>query len=243
MGIVANSIKKNLHNSTCQLDSLEKVLGVSFDDRNLLRLAFVHKSYLNENLDGLIESNERLEFLGDALIGWVIAAHLYQLYPSYAEGELTLMRIALVRGETLAKVATSLCLGEYLLMGKGEETSGGRERTSNLEAVFEALIGAMYLDQGYENVRMFLIQVMSKELSNLDKRKSQKDSKSILAEFVQSKGCKLPDYRVVKVTGKSHRPQFTVDVLIEDKIVGTGIGNNKSQAEESAAIKALETLF
>ena len=240
---MANSIKKKSNHSTYQLDSLEKVLGVSFDDRDLLQLAFVHKSYLNENSDGLIESNERLEFLGDALIGWVISAHLYQLYPSYTEGDLTLMRIALVRGETLAKVATSLCLGEYLLIGKGEETSRGRERTSNLEAVFEALIGAMYLDQGYENVRMFLIQVMSKELSDLDKRKLQKNPKSILAEFVQSKGCKLPDYRVVKVTGKSHRPRFTVDVLIGDKVVGTGFGNNKSQAEEAAATKAVETLF
>ena len=165
---MANSIKKKSNHSTYQLDSLEKVLGISFDDRDLLRLAFVHKSYSNENPDGHMESNERLEFLGDALIDGVISAHLYQLYPSCTEGDLTLMRIALVRGETLAKVAKSLCLGEYLLIGKGEETSGGRERTSNLEAVFEALIGAMYLDQGYENVRMFLIQVMSKELSDLD---------------------------------------------------------------------------
>ena len=225
-----------------QLASLEESLGVSFQDLDLLRLALVHSSYLNENPDEFSDSNERLEFLGDALIGLVIAHQLYQSFPDYAEGELTALRSALVRGETLAGTANSLDLGRYLLMGRGEEANGGRDRPSNLASSFEALVGALYLDQGYEPVQTFVLRVMSQELSDIGRQKLPKSSKSLLQEIVQGRGAASPAYRIVEVVGKRQAPRFTVEVTVSGRVMGRGTGQRKSQAEEKAAQEALKAL-
>ena len=224
------------------LDSLEESLGVSFKERSLLRLAFVHSSYLNENPDQFPQSNERLEFLGDALIGLATAEELYRRYPDRPEGELTTQRSALVQRETLARVAKSLDLGNQLLMGLGEEASGGRERPSNLEATFEALVGALFLDQGYQAARTFVLETLADELLEADQRDPPKNPKSLLQELVQGNGGDAPSYRIVEVTGEDHARQFTAEAVVSGNVVGRGTGPRKSNAEQEAARNALKAL-
>ena len=225
-----------------RLASLEQDLGLAFATGPLLELAFVHSSYLNEHPDAFAESNERLEFLGDALIGLVIAQDLYQRIPDRPEGELTAMRSALVQGKTLATVSRSLRLGEYLLLGSGEEATGGRERQSNLAATLEALVGAVFLDRGYEAARAFVLRALSGELSEIADRQVPKNPKSLLQEQVQRDGGPSPSYRIVDVTGQDHARRFTVEVLVGEKVMGRGTGGRKSLAEEQAAREALAAL-
>lgn len=225
-----------------RLGPLEKSLGVSFKDRDLLRLALVHSSYVNENPGEPAVSNERLEFLGDALIGLVTAHELYNRHSDLPEGELTTLRSALVRGETLAAVAGSLHLGDHLLLGKGEEASGGRERPSNLAASFEALVGALFLDQGYEVTCSFVLNALSKELSAVDRLEVPSNPKAELQELVQGEGNAPPSYRVVEVSGKDHDRHFTVEVIVSGKVKGSGRGQRKSHAEQEAAREALKAL-
>ena len=224
------------------LDSLEESLGVFFKERSLLRLAFVHSSYLNENPGQFPQSNERLEFLGDALIGLATAEELYRRYPDRPEGELTAQRSALVQRETLARIAQSLDLGNQLLMGLGEEASGGRERPSNLEATFEALVGALFLDQGYQAARTFVLQALADELLEADQRDPPKNPKSLLQELVQGDGGDAPSYRIVEVTGEDHARQFTAEAVVSGNVVGRGTGPRKSNAEQEAARNALKAL-
>ena len=187
-------------------------------------------------------SNERLEFLGDALIGLVIADHLYRRFPDQAEGELTMMRSLLVRGETLARIANSLDLGQYLLMGRGEEAGGGRDRASNQAAAFEALVGALLLDQGYDLAQTFVLRVMSEELAAVAKGRLAGNAKSLLQELVQIEGAPAPSYRVVEVAGEDHEREFTAEVVVSGTVMGRGTGRRKSLAEQQAARKALEAL-
>lgn len=224
------------------LDSLGEELGVSFRSRELLELAFVHSSYMNENPDSFAESNERLEFLGDALIDLSVAHELYAKYPDRPEGELTALRAALVRGETLARTAESLRLGRFLLMGRGEEAGGGRTRRSNLAAVFESLVGALFLDQGYERASAFVLAALADEFEVLQSGDTAKNPKSILQELVQARGTPPPDYRTVDITGRDHDRLFTVEVLVGGKVVGRGRGRRKSYAEQDAAREALKSL-
>ena len=221
--------------------SLEEALGSTFRDRDLLGLALVHSSYLNENPEEFSESNERLEFLGDALIGLVIAHRLYQSFPDHTEGELTALRSALVRGETLARTAESLNLGQYLLMGRGEEVSGGRDRPSNLAAAFEAVVGALLLDQDYEAASALVLRALSQELSAIG-RQLPNNPKSLLQELVQSRGSGPPSYRIVEVTGEHHARLFTAEVVVSGGVLGRGTGQRKSQAEQEAARQALKEL-
>ena len=224
------------------LDSLEESLGISFKERSLLRLAFVHSSYLNENPDQFPQSNERLEFLGDALIGLATAEELYRRYPDRPEGELTAQRSALVQGETLARIAQTMDLGNQLLMGVGEEASGGRERPSNLEATFEALVGALFLDQGYLAARTFVLETLADELLEADQRDPPKNPKSLLQELVQGDGGDAPSYRIVGVTGEDHARQFTAEAVVSGNVLGRGTGPRKSNAEQEAARNALKAL-
>ena len=228
--------------SADDLTSLEQGLGVSFRDRDLLRLALVHSSYLNENLGAFAESNERLEFLGDALIGLVMAHQVYGAYTDMPEGELTALRSALVRGDTLARVADSLHLGRYLVLGVGEEASGGRERPSNLAAAFEAVAGALLLDQGYDVAAAFVRRALSEELSAIESQKAPSNAKSVLQELVQGRGEASPTYRIVEVTGEDHARRFTAEVVVSDKVIGRGTGRRKSSAEQEAAKEALKAL-
>lgn len=223
-------------------DSFEEALGVRFDDRALLELAFVHSSYLNENPDAFDESNQRLEFLGDALLGLVVAEELYDRFPDRPEGQLTALRSALVSGETLARLGASLGLGELLLMGRGEEASGGRERPSNLAAALEALVGALFLDQGYGAARDFAVGLLDAEIQVVAEQGAPQSRKSLLQELVQSKGMSSPAYRIVDATGQDHARQFTAEVLVAGEVAGRGTGRRKSQAEQEAAAEALQAM-
>ncbi len=224
------------------LESLEQRLGVTFRDRAHLRRALVHGSYLNENRDLLDESNERLEFLGDALIDLAVAHELYALHPEWSEGELTASRSAMVRDDSLARLASALDLGQHLLMGRGEEASGGRERPSNLAAAFEAVVGALFLDQGYEAARDFVFRVTSTHLPDLIEQDAPKSPKSALQEMAQGQALGTPSYRIVEETGLDHQRMFTAEVEVGGTVMGRGAGRRKAQAQEEAARQALEYL-
>jgi len=220
-------------------DKLENILGVSFKDKALLCQALTHTSYLHEHPDGVNVSNERLEYLGDALVGLVIARHLYDVFPDAEEGALTVMRSELVKGSSLAEVAFSFDLGDFLLFGRGEESSGGRSRLSNLAAAFEALTGAILIDQGYETARKFVLRGLDARISTLAKWTGTENAKSLLQELAQSASDGFPTYRIVDESGAEHARWFTAEVIVADRVTGRGSGPRKSVAEQEAARSAL----
>ena len=224
------------------LDSLVRALGIPFEDPGLLRLAFTHSSYANENPGDGGVSNERLEFLGDALVGLVMAERAYTMRPTQHEGDLTSLRAALVQDETLARVARSLDLGRFLLMGRGEDAGGGRERTSNLAALFESLAGAVFLDQGFEAARGFVVRSLSTEMDAIPNPAPPRNAKSQLQETLQSQGLEPPTYRIVGEEGADHARTFTAEVLVGGEPLAQGRGPRKSAAEREAAQRALERL-
>lgn len=224
------------------LDSLQQKLGVRFKDRALLKQALVHSSYLNENPGVFSLSNERLEFLGDAVIGLGVAHELFRIHPAWPEGRLTEARAALVQGESLAVLAEHLGLGASLLMGRGEEASGGRLRPSNLAAAFESLVGALFLDQGYGVAESVTLTLMSDGLDAVGRGDAGKSPKSALQEAVQRKGSSSPSYRITEIAGQDHARRFTAEVSVGDRVLGSGAGARKSEAEQQAAAAALEAL-
>lgn len=219
--------------------SAERQLGLAFEDAGLLRVALVHSSYVNEAPHKGLESNERLEFLGDAVIGAVVAEELYRDRPDLREGSLTQRRAAVVQGSTLARAARELSLGECLQMGRGEEAAGGRERDSNLANAYEAIAGALFLDRGYTAARDWVLSTLQPYLSAPDK---EKNPKSALQEALQARGLPLPEYRIVGESGEDHARTFTAEVLVDGRTAGTGTGSRKSLAEREAASAALESL-
>ncbi|MQF82769.1 ribonuclease III [SAR202 cluster bacterium AD-802-E10_MRT_200m] len=224
------------------LDLLEKSLGTQFQNRDLLQKSIIHSSYVNEYAWKAPESNERLEFLGDALLGLVVAETLYKKYPEMSEGQLTAARASLVKGETLARVARRLSLGQMLYLGQGEESSGGRDRDSNLAAVVEAIIGAVLLDQGYTSAMSFVMSLFHPELDLLSTHGIPMDAKSHLQEVIQRQEGNTPIYRIAKELGPDHSKYFVAEVLINDSVVGVGRGRRKSIAEQHAAKSALKEL-
>lgn len=221
-------------------DQLEKILGLSFRDRDLLRQALAHRSYLNEQDGSSLDSYERMEFLGDAVLELVVSNELYQRLPLLNEGELTKARAALVCRESLSQLAQSLSLGEFLLLGKGEEAAGGRQRESLLAAVFEAVVAAIYLDQGYDQARRFILSTLTEQLDEVCRRGAPPENpKSQLQEYFQGLGRPSPRYRLVSAEGPDHSPVFTIEAVVEDQVVGTGQGGKKAEAERSAALDAL----
>jgi ribonuclease-3 len=226
------------------IDKLETDLGLRFKDQDLLRQALVHRSYLNEQGGSPLDSYERMEFLGDAVLDLVISAELYQRLSQITEGELTKGRAALVCRESLSQVAQRLGLGNYLLLGKGEESTGGRERDSILAAVFESLVAAVYLDQGQDKAQQFILQVMEEELRDFCQQGTPPENpKSQLQEHLQALGAPAPHYQTVAKEGPDHTPIFTVQVLKGDEVIGTGRGGKKSDAERAAARDALARLI
>ena len=224
-------------------DQLEKILGLSFRDRDLLRQALAHRSYLNEQDGSSLDSYERMEFLGDAVLELVVSNELYQRLPHLSEGELTKARAALVCRESLSQLAQSLSLGEFLLLGKGEEAGGGRQRESLLAAVFEAVVAAIYLDQGYDQARRFILSTLTEQLDEVCRRGTPPENpKSKLQEMVQRQGLNPPKYRLVSSEGPDHGPVFTVEVLVDGRVVGDGAGGKKSEAEGAAAEAALAAM-
>lgn len=218
---------------------LAKQLGVSFADQDLLTQALVHRSYLNENRDFALPHNERLEFLGDAVLELVVTDHLYRTYDN-PEGDLTSWRSAVVRGEKLAVLAERLGVGAALLMSRGEEKSGGRTRPMLLANAFEAIVGAIYLDQGYDAAKGFIHRTVIAELPKIIKRNLDRDAKSRLQEVAQEAVGRTPRYRVREESGPDHDKRFTVAVLVGDNELGTGHGSSKQQAEQRAAETALK---
>ena len=224
-----------------RLHPLEKSLDIRFNDRELLRLALMHSSSLNENGE-INESNERLEFLGDALLGFIVAKELYGRFQAWSEGELTQARSAVVSGDSLAKVADRMGLGKYLQVGRGEEASGGRRRPTNLAATFASLVGALFLDKGYTTARDFVIDALGDALA-FEQISIPKNSKSALQEKVQTRGLAPPTYQTVAREGEEHARMFTVEVRVGGKVLGKGTGKRKSQAEQVAAADALNQLI
>ncbi len=220
----------------------ERDLNLSFANKALLQRAFTHRSYLNENPDYPLEDNERLEFLGDAILDFITAEYLYHRFPEMAEGRLTNLRSALVRTERLAHFATLLNLGDYLFLGRGEEDSGGRKRLAILCDAFEALVGALYLDRGLDATRQFVHRVIEPALQEILASDADKDAKSRLQEVAQSYFQLTPTYRTVQEHGPDHAKEFTVEAVIGSKTYGQGKGLSKQMAAQAAAQKALETL-
>ena len=223
-------------------DSIEHSIGVIFLDKGLLRLALTHSSLLNELPDTTPECNERLEFLGDAVLGMAVAEELYARFPDQQEGALTSMRANIVQGETLAQAARRLDLGSHLLMGAGETGTGGRSRDSNLAAAFEAVVGAIFLDQEYDAARAFCLRVLDEEIASSRPAARPRHPKSELQELVQGRQLPTPRYRIIDSSGEPHAPTFTAEVLVEGEVMGTGSGRSKSLAEQEAAKVALQTL-
>ncbi len=222
--------------------ALEERLGVKFNDAALLTQALVHSSYVNENPHEAPESNERLEFLGDAVLGLVVADDLYAAYPEQHEGELTELRTLLVRRDTLAKAGRRLRLGDALYLGRGEEGGGGRSRPTNLAHAYEALVGAIFLDRGLAAARRFVRRSLEQEFKALPERQFPLDPKSRLQEVSQSRYQTPPHYRLVEAEGPDHARRFTVEVLIDGNSLGTGQGLSKQEAEKEAAREALAHL-
>ncbi len=228
--------------SNSDIDSLQIKLNAKFNDISLLNQAFIHTSYLNEHPKPGLESNERLEFLGDAVLGVVVADELFKRMPKASEGMLTEYRALLVRKETLAKHAERLGLGELLQLSKGEQKSGGRESPRLLSSALEAVIGAIYLDKGLDASRDFTLSVLSEDLEGLSAKKHGKGSKSTLQERIQAEGRPTPKYVTIETTGPDHKKTFTVEARSGMTLLGLGTGKNKREAEEEAAANALEKL-
>jgi len=220
----------------------QKHLGISFRQESLLEMAFVHPSYLNENPGFAGSSNERLEFLGDAILNFIVAEKLYEEFPELSEGNLTEIRASLVCRDTLAEIAFSLKLGDWLLLGQGEEANGGRTRPSNLANAMEALIGVLYLEQGLARARRFIFRQLKPRLDKIKVGKRTPNYKALVQELVQGQKRPTPVYRLVETAGPDHSKQFTVEILVEGEVVGNGTGKSKKAAENQAARAAWEKL-
>ncbi|HVB21464.1 MAG TPA: ribonuclease III [Ktedonobacteraceae bacterium] len=218
-------------------EQLEEALDVHFQNQELLELALTHRSYIYETAGEGRSSNERLEFLGDSILAFVSTDFLYRTFPHLSEGALTDVRAVLVRTETLARFAQEIALGNYMLMGKGEQNSGGSKRV--LASAFEAVLGAIYLDQGIEAVQRFLLHRLEPIALNIVKKKLFKDNKSLFQELAQAREGITPSYRLASQEGPSHDREFTVEVLVGDEVAGRGHGRNKQTAEQEAAHAAL----
>ena len=230
------------HRAMLKLSELERTIGIEFYDKSLLRRALVHRSYMNEHPEFPLEDNERLEFLGDAVLDFLTGEYLYHRFPELAEEPLTSLRAALVRRETLARFAEHFDLGQHLLMGHGEAASGGRERPATLCATFEALVGALYLDQGQDAVRSLMEPLVAPEVARTLREESDKDDKSRLQELVQGELHCTPRYLTVSEVGPDHAKMFTVEVTVQGEVFGQGAGNSKQEAAQNAAQEALARL-
>lgn len=222
------------------LGELQKTIGIRFDDETLLRQALVHRSFLNENPQFALPSNERLEYLGDALLDFVVGAYLYDRYPEMNEGELTSLRAALIKASGLAQLARSMELGRYVYLSHGEDDRGGRDRVGLLSDVFEALVAAIYLDRGLEKTREIILALVQPEATRIIQGGLDRDHKSRLQEWSQRELGVTPVYRTVSERGPDHAKEFTVEALLGGEIYGRGVGRSKQAAEQSAAKEALE---
>lgn len=223
------------------LEDLEKQLGLVFENRQLLHLALVHRSYLNERPNAT-ESNERLEFLGDAVLSLIVAGYLFQHFPERPEGELTDLRSALVRRETLAKWAARLQIGRFLLLGRGEDQTGGRTRALTLASAFEAILGAIYLERGQDEAARWLLPLIETELVEILAEGRHYDYKGLLQKTAQKAFHTTPTYQVVKESGLEHERVFEIEARLDGRALGRGTGSTKLIAQQAAAKVALPVL-
>ncbi len=221
-------------------DAFETLIGVTFKDKDLLAQAFIHRSYLNENPRTGLSHNERLEFLGDAVLELAVTDYLYKEYPNSPEGELTSYRAALVNANTMADFANEIGMNEYLFLSKGEAKDTGKARLYILANAIEALIGAMYLDQGYKTAERFIDRFLNHRASEIVKKKLWRDSKSLVQEKAQEHIGVTPSYKVVKETGPDHDKHFTIGIFFGENKIAEGKGRSKQEAEQEAARLALE---
>ena len=223
------------------ISELEQAIGYRFKNITLLQNALAHSSYANERWHDSLKSNERLEFLGDSILGMMVADHLYRSFPDRPEGELTRMRADMVCEQSLAKIADRIGLGKHLLLGHGEEQGGGRGRASILADAVESVIAATYLDGGMDAARKFIAQFV---LCNVPVSRLQNvDYKTRLQELVQQKKNQIISYSLTGETGPDHDKHFTVEVSLNGEVVGQGSGTSKKRAEQDAACNALKKLF
>ena len=224
------------------LSKLEEIISYKFKNKNLLKEALTHRSYLNENPSCGVSHNERLEFLGDAVLELAVTEELFNRYPDHSEGELTPIRSALVNFQMLAQIASSLDLGEFILLSRGETKDMGRAREVILANGLEALLGAMYLDGNYETVKVFVNRFVLSHLEEVMRKGLYRDAKSLLQEKIQEQLKLTPTYKVLKETGPDHEKIFTVGVYFGDNLIAEGNGPSKQEAEVEAAKAALEQL-
>lgn len=227
-------------NMNIDIDAAEKRLSVIFNDKNLLEQAFTHRSFINENRDSGKEHNERLEFLGDAVLELVITHYLYDNYPDKNEGDLTAYRSALVKTETLSAVSDNLEFNDFLLLSRGEAKDVGRARQYILANTFEAVVGAIYLDRGYGEAKEFIYRHITPRIEDIIREGAWIDAKSLFQEKAQEHESITPVYKKVKEEGPDHDKHFTVGVYLDKEKVAEGMGQSKQDAEQMAARNALE---
>ncbi|SES66775.1 RNAse III [Natronincola peptidivorans] len=223
-----------------QIMILQKILNYNFTNSKILREALTHSSFANESKNKKIKYNERLEFLGDAVLSLVVSEYIFSKYNHLPEGELTKVRANVVCEPSLAAKAREIKLGEFLFLGKGEAFTGGRQRESILADAFEAIIGAIYIDGGIECAKEFILHYLLESIELASKGILFRDYKTLLQELLQSKTSKKITYHVVKEYGPDHNKKFDVEVLIGDKVIGRGSGKSKKEAEQRAAEEAIK---
>jgi ribonuclease III len=223
-----------------ELSIFENKIGVTFKNKGLLQQAFIHRSYINENRDKGLSHNERLEFLGDAVLELVVTDFLYHKYPNKTEGDLTSFRSALVNTVTLSNVASGLGANDFLMLSKGESQDTGRARSFILANTFESIVGAIYLDQGYDASRGFIEKNIFPLTDEMVEKRLWQDAKSRLQEVAQEKVSTTPNYKVLEETGPDHERTFITGVYFDNNLIAEGAGKSKQEAEQDAAEKALE---
>lgn len=224
------------------LKIFEKKINIKFKNQKLLAQAMVHRSYLNEISDPTIHSNERLEFLGDTILSFIISEWLFEEFPNYPEGTLTNLRSNLVRTSTLAQIARQLHVGNYLQLSKGEKESGGAKNSSILADTFEAIVGAIWLDQGVKTTKKFIKEKFNPLIKKFSEKSELKDAKSLLQEKLQAESKQTPFYKTLREVGPDHDKTFTTGVYAGKKLLAEGVGKSKQEAEEKAAQVALEKI-
>lgn len=224
-----------------ELKELIKKLKIKFSNYSLLNLALSHKSYVNE-IKSNNQNNERLEFLGDSVLGLIVTEYLYKKLPDYPEGELARIKSFIVSEESLSKVGKRLGINKFILVGKGEAISGGRDKKAIIADTFEALLGAYYLDSNYNKVRDFVIKQLEDEIKLVLDTKQGNDYKTLLQEYIQKKYKDCPKYKLFEEKGPEHDKTFSMQVVINDKILGKGEGKSKKEAEKNAAKNAFNKI-
>lgn len=222
------------------LSAFEKITNIVFNDKKLLEQAFIHRSYINESTGSKLSHNERLEFLGDAVLELIVTDYLYNKYPDRDEGELTAYRSALVNAVIIGEVAQAIGMNDYLLLSKGEAKDAGRARSYILANTYEAYVGAVYIDQGYDVARDFIARTLFGKIDTIVAKKLWRDAKSLVQEKSQEYLNVTPVYKVISESGPDHDKHFTIGVFFGDEQIAIGKGKSKQEAEQAAARSALE---